>query len=342
VTDEQLENMKISARLVSQEMLKRGWRLDLVARNYSYVKVFHPDFEEPWLFRSVVGDYTSYVNGAICDNKFAFARLMEQAGIAVPTTLWFSPTEEETHGPVRELIESAKRIVVKPIDTNHGEGVTLGVTTFESLWSAAQYALEASRQSGCIVQEEMTGSDYRFMIVGDKCVAVSGRRPAQVVGNGKDTVRQLIDSLNANPLRGEGHAAPLTRISDEAVSQYLNAEQLSQVPTEGEVVRVVGVANLSQGGEAVDITDDVHPELKKLAEKVAKQLQLNVLGVDIMTTDYTASPKEGGAVVIEANLSPGIRMHHYPSKGKPRDVAALIVDELEKYKKAQKAAGLAR
>lgn len=324
-----LSDMKISARLVADEMQRRGWELEIIAPGYSYVRARHPEAAASLLVRSVIDDSTSYVNGALCDNKYVFAQLMKSADIPIPRTEWFSPAEEDSHQQARELLESCGSVVVKPIDTNHGDGITLGVTNFEVMWSAAQYALSLSKEKGCLVQEEVKGADYRFMIVGGKLVAASGRRPAHVVGNGEDSVQRLIDTVNASPLRGEGHSSPLTRISQESVEKYLTPAQLDAVPEKGEEIQVVGVANLSQGGEAMDITDEIHPELKQLAEAVASSLGVRTLGVDIMTSDYTKSPAETGAKVIEANFSPGIRMHHFPSHGRERDIAKLIVDDIE-------------
>jgi hypothetical protein len=158
---------------------------------------------------------------------------------------------------------------------------------------------------------------------------VAGRRPPRVVGDGKSTIEQLIDAINDSPLRSEGHASPLTIISKEDVESSNKEGFLQLVPKPDEIVEVLSTSNLSRGGDAVDYTDEVSDVLKKMAIRAARKCFLGLSGVDIITKDIRTGDASN-SYVIEVNLSPGIRMHMYPSEGKPRDVARMIFREVEK------------
>ena len=136
-----------------------------------------------------------------------------------------------------------------------------------------------------MVERYLPGSDYRLLVIGDKLVAAARREPALVVGDGKHTVRQLVDIVNADPLRGEGHSYPLTRIRiDEVALACLQEQNLdeSSVPPKGMRVIMRNNANLSTGGSATDVTDDVHPEVAASAVLAAQMVGLDICGVDIV------------------------------------------------------------
>jgi cyanophycin synthetase len=164
-------------------------------------------------------------------------------------------------------------------------------------------------------------------------VAASERMPASVVGDGTHTVAELIEIENTtNPLRGQGHEKPLTRIKvDDGLTDHLRrsgGRRLGDIPAAGEQVLLRGTANLSTGGTAKDVTDRVHPEVRRLCERAARVVGLDVCGIDLIAPDVAAPPPDRGAGVIEVNAAPGLRMHHYPSEGAPRDVGTAVVDML--------------
>lgn len=322
-----LSQLKISTRLIAQEAMSRGWGVELVAPGYSYITITHPRFKEPILLRSTITPMTSYASGSLCDNKWAFHCSLLNKNIPVPDTIYvaYDTFDKKEIGP---FLKKHKNVVVKPIDTNHGEGITKDLSNLEAVIEAIEYTKQYSRENGCLVQEQRQGDDYRFLVINGKFAAASGRTPAFITGDGLHSVEELIQQKNNDPMRGEGHTAPLTKINRELVLRYIGHEKLSYRPHKHEIVKLMAVSNLSKGGEAIDITDQVHPELKELACQVANQLGVGVCGVDILTSDPEQSINSGGAVVLEANNSPGIRMHHYPSLGKKRDVASQILDEL--------------
>ncbi|MEB3336197.1 MAG: cyanophycin synthetase, partial [Leptolyngbyaceae bacterium] len=175
------------------------------------------------------------------------------------------------------------------------------------------------------------GRDHRVLVVNGKLVAVAERVPAHVVGNGRDTIEQLIETTNQDPRRGQGHENVLTRIEMDRTSWQLLAQQgydLNTILADGEVCYLRATANLSTGGIAVDRTDDIHPENIWLAQRVAKIIGLDIAGIDIVTPDITKPLREVGGVIVEVNAAPGFRMHFSPSEGIPRNVAEPVLDML--------------
>ena len=162
-------------------------------------------------------------------------------------------------------------------------------------------------------------------------VAASERLPCHIKGDGVHTIAELIEIENQNPMRGEGHEKPLTQIKINSIllaSMLKEGWILEDVPEEGEQVTLCSGMNLSTGGTAKDVTDEVHPTVKNLCERAARVINLDICGVDLVLEDISAPmPKEKGGI-IEMNAAPGLRMHIFPSEGKPRDVGGAIVEML--------------
>jgi D-alanine-D-alanine ligase-like ATP-grasp enzyme len=228
------------------------------------------------------------------------------------------------------MLTRHKELVVKPAQTNHGDGITIGIQHDDRLREAVDYARRYCKlEDDIIIQQQVYGKEYRFLVVNGKTIAVAHRRPPRVVGDGVATIKELIEQINLDPRRKDGHSSVLTKISLEDVLHYGGKEFLARIPGVGEVVEVLATSNLSRGGEAVDCTDAASRELKDMAARAAESCFLGVSGVDIMTNDITSSDVSQ-SYVIEVNLTPGIRMHQYPSEGTPRDVAAKIFRAVEK------------
>lgn len=179
-------------------------------------------------------------------------------------------------------------IVVKPLDGNHGRGITIDIRT----WEEAEAAYEAARQvsRSIIVERYYVGRDHRVLVVNGKVVAVAERVPAHVIGNGRSTISELIEETNLDPNRGEGHDNVLTKIELDRTSYQLLERQgytLNSVPPKGTICYLRATANLSTGGSAVDRTDEIHPENLWLAQRVVKIIGLDIAGLDIVTTDIS-------------------------------------------------------
>jgi len=233
----------------------------------------------------------------------------------------------------QDAVRAAERIgfpvVLKPLSGNHGRGVSINLKTPEEVELAFDKAREHGRN--VIVEGFLEGYDHRLLVVNGKLVAAAKRMPGHVVGDGKNTIEQLVDIVNDDPRRGVGHEKVLTRLEFDHQAERLLKKlgyDRDTVPKKGEVVELRSTANLSTGGTAIDVTDVIHPDNREMAERTIKAIGLDIGGVDFLTKDITESYREAGGGICEVNAGPGFRMHVAPSEGTPRDVAGPVIDML--------------
>lgn len=277
------------------------------------------------LVQAALSSGTSAVSADIAGDKRLTKRILAAASIPVPDGTAVASLE----AALKAFEELGPPVAVKPLDANHGKGVTLSLATAEQVSAAFFHALSFS--SSVIVERSCEGRDYRVLVIGGKLTAASERVPACVTGDGKSSVVELVERENANPLRGDGHDRPLTRIVvDEACENLLKRRGLSldKIPMPGQKIFLRETANLSSGGTAKDVTDVVHPEVKSVCERAARLIGLDICGIDLILPDIASPIPSAGAGIIEINAGPGLRMHCHPSEGSPRDVGAAIVEML--------------
>ena len=232
-------------------------------------------------------------------------------------------------GLLREAEFIGYPVVIKPQYGNKGKGVMLNLKNEKELIKAYTSLLKITKD--IIIEKYVKGNDYRICVVDYKVVAASLRVVPFVIGDGKSNIKALINILNNDPLRGQDHEKPLTTIKfDKELCNCLYRQNMSldYIPKKGEKVILRENANLSTGGIAVDCTDDVCDENIDYCIRAAKALGLDICGVDICTEDISIPIDKQNGIVMEVNAAPGIRMHHFPSQGKKRDVGKAIVDML--------------
>jgi cyanophycin synthetase len=277
------------------------------------------------LIQAAMTDGTSAIGVEVAGDKDMTKARLAKASIPVPVGEVVY-TEEEA---VAALAAFGGAVVVKPLDGRQGRGVSLRLSTPEEVAAAFRIAREYSRD--VLVEEMFEGRNYRVLVVGYKVAAASERIPCHVTGDGVHTVEELIEIENRNPLRGEGHEKPLTKIrkDDPVLLAFMRKEGrgMKDVPGEGERVSLCAGMNLSTGGTAKDVTDDLHPSVRSLCERAARVMGMDVCGIDLVMPDV-AEPKGGGGGVIEVNAAPGLRMHQHPGEGRPRDVGEAVVEML--------------
>ncbi|MBD2653923.1 cyanophycin synthetase [Synechocystis sp. FACHB-383] len=262
-----------------------------------------------------------------CD-KEGTKTILQDAGIPVPrgTTIQYFDDLEEAINDV-----GGYPIVIKPLDGNHGRGITINVRHWQEAIAAYDLAVEESKSRSIIVERYYEGSDHRVLVVNGKLVAVAERIPAHVTGDGNSTISELIDKTNQDPNRGDGHDNILTKIVVNKTAIDVMERQghnLDSILPKDEVVYLRATANLSTGGIAIDRTDDIHLENIWLMERVAKVIGLDIAGIDVVTSDISKPLRETNGVIVEVNAAPGFRMHVAPSQGLPRNVAAPVLDML--------------
>ena len=270
-------------------------------------------------------DCTSAIAESIAQDKELSKKLLNAAGVPVPMGRAITDLEDGW-----ELAQDiGLPVVVKPQDGNQGKGVTVNITNREQF--EAGYASASEFSSNLLVERYLPGSDFRLLVIGNKLVAAARRDPPQVVGDGVKNVSQLVDQVNLDPKRGSGHATSLTkiRIDDIALgslaSQGFNA---TSVPPKGRRVHLRNNANLSTGGSATDVTDDVHPEVAARAVAAAQMIGLDICGVDLVCDSVLKPIEDQHGGIVEVNAAPGLRMHISPSFGKGRQVGEAIVSTM--------------
>jgi cyanophycin synthetase len=268
---------------------------------------------------------TQSIASEIASDKRLTRQILDQLGLPVPRQGVVHDADEA----VAEAERIGYPVVVKPLDGNHGRGVSIDLKDAAQVRDAFALAREISR--GVIVESFQPGHDYRILVVDGRVVAVAQRVPGHVVGDGRHTIAELVEIVNRDPRRGVGHEKVLTRLEIDHQAHRLLEQAgmtLDAVLPEGEVFYLRSTGNLSTGGTAIDRTDTIHYDNRVMAERGVKAIGLDVAGVDFVSPDISRSFREVGGAVVEVNAAPGFRMHLAPTEGKPRDVAGPVLDML--------------
>lgn len=267
-------------------------------------------------------DQSSAIAEAIAQDKELTKQILHAAGVPVPQ----GQPVESAEDAWRAALEIGLPVVVKPRDGNQGKGVTVNLTQRDEVQQAYETAVK--HRQDVMVERYLPGRDFRVLVVGGALIAAARRDPPQVVGDGIRSVSALIDEVNLDPRRGEGHATSLTRIRLDAIALATLAHQglePGSVPAPGVRVLLRNNANLSTGGTATDVTDDVHPEFAARAIAAAEAVGLDICGIDVVADSVTQPLEVQGGGVVEVNAAPGLRMHIQPSYGNGQPVGQAIV-----------------
>jgi cyanophycin synthetase len=270
-------------------------------------------------------DRSSAIAESVAQDKELTKKLLAAAGVPVPLGRPVVDAEDAW----RAACEIGGPVVVKPRDGNQGKGVAVAIEGREAVVAAYQVAAEF--RDDVIVEGHLPGNDFRLLVVGRSLVAAARRDPPQVIGDGVHSVGALVDRVNRDPRRSEGHATSLTKISFDDIALARLATQgytADSVPPRGQRIILRNNANLSTGGTATDVTDDVHPEIAARAVAAAQMVGLDICGVDVVCDNVRRPLEQQGGGIVEVNAAPGLRMHLTPSFGKGRAVGEAIVSHV--------------
>jgi cyanophycin synthetase len=277
------------------------------------------------MIRASITSITSSIAVETASDKELTKKLLSEAAIPVP----IGDVVRSPEDAVRAAYEIGFPVAVKPLDGNHGRGVTTDLHCQESVALAFTQAREHSED--VIVEKHFSGRDYRVLVINGEVIAAAERVPAHVVGNGVDTVAALIGQVNADPRRGDGHEDVMTRIEiNDMLKNWLSRSNLTleSIPAKNQYVVLTPTANLSTGATAIDRTDEIHPDNACIARRAALTVGLDVAGIDIILPDISHSWRETGGGIVEVNASPGFRMHLHPAQGQARNVAKNVLSTL--------------
>jgi cyanophycin synthetase len=290
---------------------------------YSLVQFGHGKYQQR--IQATTTGRTGNIAVELAGDKEETNQILRDLGLPVP--------EQIIVRRGRDAVRAARRIgfpvVLKPLDGNHGRGVSINLKTDEEVELGFEKAAEHGRT--IIVESYIEGFDHRLLVVNGELVAAAKREPGHVVGDGTHTIAELVDIVNEDPRRGVGHEKALTRLEFDHQAERLLKKigyDETTVPAKDEVVYLRSTANLSTGGTALDVTDIIHPDNREMAIRAIKAIGLDIGGVDFLTNDISLSYREAGGAICEVNAGPGFRMHVAPSEGTPRDVAGPVIDML--------------
>lgn len=290
---------------------------------YSLVQFGHGKYQRK--IQATITSETRHIAVEIASDKEETNQILGDLGLPVARQRLVRSAEEAAMAAERIGFP----VVVKPLNANHGRGVTIRLMEKEAVRKAFEVARVHSRT--VIIESYIVGLDHRLLVVNGKLVAASKRVPGHVVGDGKHSVAELIEIVNEDPRRGVGHEKVLTRLElDQTAEEHMQDAGFSaqSILAAGEILYLRSTANLSTGGTAVDVTDVIHPVNREMAVRAATAVGLDVCGVDFLTDDITKSYRTHGGAICEVNAAPGFRMHVAPSEGTPRDVAGPVMDML--------------
>ncbi|MCH8477032.1 MAG: cyanophycin synthetase [Wenzhouxiangella sp.] len=289
----------------------------------SLVQFGHGRFQKR--IQATTTSLTSNIAVELASDKEETNQILRDLGLPVP--------DQRLVQTARDAVRAARRIglpvVLKPLAGNHGRGVSINLSSESEVEAGFAKASEYGRN--VVVEEYIDGFDHRLLVIDGELVAAAKRIPGHIIGDGKHTVAELVDIVNQDPRRGIGHEKVLTRIEIDAQAERLLARlgyDLDTVPAADEVVYLRSTANLSTGGTAIDVTDEIHPDNRDMAIRAIQAIGLDIGGVDFLTPDITRSYRDIGGGICEINAGPGFRMHVAPSEGQPRDVAGPVLDML--------------
>lgn len=292
---------------------------------YSLVQFGHGKHQRR--IQATITSETRHIAVEISCDKEDTHNLLNDLGLPVP--------QQRMVYSQREAVRGARRVgypvVLKPLNANHGRGVSINLNSDEEVATAFEVAKEQGTSRAVLVESYIAGFDHRMLVVNNELVAVAKRVPGHVVGDGKSTISELIEVVNSDPRRGVGHEKVLTILEIDTQAKRLmeNAGYTPDTVLEDEEIFYLrDTANLSTGGTAIDLTDTVHPDNREMAVRAIQAVGLDVGGVDFLTTDISQSYKDIGGAIVEVNAAPGFRMHVAPSEGTPRDVSGKVVDML--------------
>ena len=318
-------NMELSTQAVIEDAIKSGLKVSIIDENDQFIRLESKEHVE-YVKNGNMTSKDSYISPLIMENKVVTKKVLAEKGFRVPKGYEVSSLEEALQ---KFNYIKNKPIVIKPKSTNFGLGITIfknGTDSLESYTKAIEFALKEDKD--ILIEEFIEGTEYRFFVIEGKTEAVLLRVPANVTGDGKHTIRELVEMKNANPLRGDAKKTPLKKIELGEIEQLQLSERglnFESILAENEVAYLRENSNISTGGDSIDMTDEVHESYKKLAVEIAEAMMAKVCGVDLIIPNIKDECSKDNYGVIEANFNPMMMMHIYPHAGESRRLSLNVL-----------------
>ncbi|MDI2882333.1 bifunctional glutamate--cysteine ligase GshA/glutathione synthetase GshB [Clostridioides difficile] len=316
------EDLELSTQILMKESIKRGIKTELIDRSDNFISLTQGDKIE-YVKQATKTSKDNYITVLAMENKVVTKKILQKSDIRVPNGSEFDNIEDA----ISEIDNfTNKPIVIKPKSTNFGTGISIFPQGANKDDVISAFEIAFKYDTTVLVEEFINGKEYRFLVIGDRVAGILHRVPANAVGDGEKSIRELIEIKNQSPLRGNGYKTPLEKIDlDENAALFLKHRGLDfdYIPKKNEVVYLRENSNISTGGDSIDYTDDIPKRFKDIAVKSSQAIGSNICGVDMMIDDYTNENSEYG--IIELNFNPAIHIHSYPYIGTEREIAKEIL-----------------
>jgi len=319
------EGLELSTQVLIKEARDRGIKVDVLDRDDNFIRLQSGDRVE-YVKQATRTSLDAYIAPLIMENKEVTKIILREHGINVPAGI-SAGSEDVAMEKLPEF--EGRKIVIKPKSTNFGKGVNIlkGSRSPEDSKNAVKQAF--IYDSAAMIEEFIEGREYRFLVIGDEVPAILRRIPANVEGDGRHTIEELVNEKNKDPMRGKGYVTPLEKVSLGYIEKEylaLQGKDFHTVPRKGETVYLRENSNISTGGDSIDHTDEVLEQYKEIAVQAAKAVGAKICGADIIIRNIREKPDETNYSVIELNFNPALHIHDFPYQGKNRKVEKKVLD----------------
>lgn len=318
--------MELSTQIFLFDAIQKGIQVKVIDEADQFLRLQFENHVE-YVKNANMTSKDSYIVPLIMENKTVTKKILAEAGFRVPAGAEFTSMAEAKRAYSRFAKEA---FVIKPKSTNYG----LGITIFKEGASEEDYhkGLEIAfrEDTSVLVEEFLPGTEYRFFVIDGQVQAILLRIPANVIGNGEQTVAELVAQKNQDPLRGTNHRAPLELIQLGDLEQLMLKEQgltIDSIPAKDQIVYLRENSNISTGGDSIDVTAEFSDAYKEIAVAAVTALGAKVSGIDLIIPDKEIDPStdEKAYGIIEANFNPAMHMHVYPFSGTGRRLTLAVL-----------------
>ncbi|WP_058484899.1 bifunctional glutamate--cysteine ligase GshA/glutathione synthetase GshB [Defluviitalea phaphyphila] len=319
--------MELSTKILIEEAKNRNIEVDILDEQDNFIRLKKGNKIE-YIKQATKTSLDTYIAPLIMENKLVTKIILKESGFCVPEGVIVKSIEE---GEKFWENFAYKATVIKPKNTNFGTGVVILPENNVKEWYIDAIKQALKYDDTVLIEEFISGKEYRFLVMGEEVVGIIHRIPANVIGDGNKTIEELVKEKNKNPLRGEGHTTPFEKIKLGKIElDYLKSQgkDINYIPKEGEIVYLRENSNVSTGGESIDFTDIIGEEYKKIAVDATKAVGAKICGVDMIIKNIDEFPNRGNHSIIELNFNPAIYMHNFPYKGENRHVERKLLDLL--------------
>ncbi len=322
-----LEDMELSTQLILREAVRRGIRFDILDKGENFIRLKR-DNNIQYLCQATKTSLDNYASILAMENKVITKLILNEHGIRVPKGLNYA---DRLTAKADFLYFRNKAVVIKPKSTNFGLGITIIKKNVDTSVFERAIDIAFDNDSSILIEEFIEGKEFRIFVMNDEVVGILHRVPANITGNGIQSIRELVVEKNKDPLRGKGYHTPLEKIQlGEAEMMFLNAQNknFDYIPRMNETIYLRENSNISTGGDSIDFTDDIPDSYKKIAIKAAQALAVQITGLDMIIPDYTQEATDDNYAIIEMNFNPAIHIHCHPYKGQNRRLNEKLLDLL--------------